>query len=743
MILVRSFFDSCLRRFYEAFAGIFLASLALPGYPFDLQSHRGGRGLLPENTLAAFENAIRMGTTTLELDIAITADGIPVISHDPALNPAITRDTNGQWLTQTGPLIKSMTLAQLQRYDVGRLNPTHGYAREFSSQQPRDGQRIPTLASLFKLVNDLGAKDIRFDMETKINPHHPESTLPPREFVETLLAVIRDSDMTQRVMVQSFDWRTLELLHQLEPAIRTMYLTVEGKDFNTMKDSAWTAGHHIESFQGSVPHMVRASAGAAPGVVWAPHYNHLNPERIKVAQSLALEVIPWTVNEKPLMEKLIAWGVDGIISDYPDRLREVMTRKGLPLPSWKPDLQRVRTQGTQWVKEDGSPIALKGVNLGNWLLPEFWMMGYAEDAKVNDQCTLEAVLDRRFGFSERERLIKLHRDNWMTERDWDLIPQFGLNMVRLPFIWSLVEDEKKPHHLRADAWHYLDSAIAQAEKRGLYVVLDLHGVVGSQGTEHHSGCAGKNLYWSTPEYQERTRWLWKQIATRYKDHSSISAYDVLNEPWGSTPEQLAAVVKTLYADIRAIDSRHIILLPDHPKGIAAYGKPSDQGMHQVAFETHPYPGFFGWGKPGSEVHRDWLQCRPVGSGVCDWQRRMAALDVPLYIGEFQPWAELEPELSGQIARASYDRYAELGWASSAWSYKKLSREGGRTPVNWGLVTNAKGVAVAPLDFESATLAQIEDFFKLFGSMPYELNAPVLKWMNSVVAPRPFDDGAPH
>lgn len=399
-------------------------------------------------------------------------------------------------------------------------------------------------------------------------------------------------------------------------------------------------------------------------------------------------------------------------------------------------LTMLRTQGTQWVRADGSPIQLKGVNLGNWLLPEFWMMGYGDDATVGDQCTLESVLDQRFGFAERERLFKLFRDNWITQRDWDLIPKFGLNLVRLPFIWSVIEDEKNPRHLRADAWHYLDLAIAQAERRGLYVVLDLHGAVGSQGVEHITGCANKNLYWTTPEYQERTIWLWQQIAARYKNRASVAGYDLLNEPWGSTPEQLAAVVKKLYFAVRKVDPNHIIFLPDHRGNIEAYGKPSEQGMRNVVFETHTYPGLFGWGTPGMEVHRDWLECRTNG-GVCAWQTRMAALDTPLYIGEFQPWAELEPELSGQITRATYDRYAQLGWASSAWSLKKVRHPPGKSRVNWGLVTNAEDSPVPQLDFEKASLKEIEDYFKLFGSVPYEVNAPVLKWMNSPTPPEPF------
>lgn len=312
-------------------AGLMLAA-ALHAQAFDLQAHRGGRGLRPENTLASFENAIRMGVTTLELDIAITADGVPVISHDPELNPAITRDAKGEWIKEHGPLIKSMTLAQVQRYDVGRLNPDHAYARQFPDQQPRDGQHIPTLASLFKLVNKLGANNIQFDMETKIDPHQPDDTLSPQDFVDTMLTVIREYGMTRRVMVQSFDWRTLELLHRVEPGLRTMYLTIESPNFNTMKDSAWTAGHELKDFQGSVPRMVRASAAHAVGVVWAPNFNSLTPQLLQEAKALDLQVIPWTVNQKPQMERLIAWGVDGIITDYPDRLREVLAQRGLSLP---------------------------------------------------------------------------------------------------------------------------------------------------------------------------------------------------------------------------------------------------------------------------------------------------------------------------------------------------------------------------------------------------------------------------
>ena len=319
--------------------GLFAACLAVAPYAqaFDLQAHRGGRGLRPENTLVSFEHAIRMGVTTLELDIAITADDVAVITHDPALNPALTRDARGDWLSRPGPLIHNLTLAQLQAYDVGRLNPAHPYGHGFPEQQARDGTRMPTLASLFKLVQDAGATDIRFAIETKIDPRNPANTPPPDAFVKTLLGVIRDAGMVQRVMVQSFDWRTLALLQQLEPQVRTVYLTVESAGMDNTRDVLWTAGHMLKDFDGSVPRMVRAAAGKANAVTWAPFFGNLTSELLRQAQALGLQVIPWTVNDKLQMERLIDWGVDGIISDYPDRLRDVMAKKGLTLPKGVPN----------------------------------------------------------------------------------------------------------------------------------------------------------------------------------------------------------------------------------------------------------------------------------------------------------------------------------------------------------------------------------------------------------------------
>jgi glycerophosphoryl diester phosphodiesterase len=300
---------------------------AAPAQAFDLQAHRGGRGLRPENTLASFENAIRIGVTTLELDIAITADGVAVISHEPALYPGTARDASGRWLKEPGPLIKSLTLAHLQTYDVGRLNPDLAYGKGFAEQQAQDGQRVPTLASLFALVKTLGANEVQFDIETKIFPNKPNDTVAPEEFVRTLLAVIHAAGMTQRVMIQSFDWRTLQLVQRLEPGMRTVYLTVQSRGGNNVEDPSWTAGRFLRDYP-SVAHMVKA----AGGTVWAPNFNSIDAASVKQAHEQGLQLIPWTVNEPADMRRLIDWGVDGIISDYPDRLQAVMRERGLAPP---------------------------------------------------------------------------------------------------------------------------------------------------------------------------------------------------------------------------------------------------------------------------------------------------------------------------------------------------------------------------------------------------------------------------
>lgn len=308
-------------------AAAFLAALSLSSsFAFDLQGHRGARGLLPENTLPAFERALKLGVTTLEMDTAVTADGVVVISHDPVLNADMVRGPDGQWLTQP-VVIRNITYAQLQQYDVGRLRPGSNYARTFSQQQPIDGTRMPKLAEVFELIKRLKADHVQFDIETKMDLRNPANTLEPEPFVEAVVKVIREHGLEDRVMVQSFDWRTLQVLRKVEPRIRTVYLTTQSPRGSNLDSPVATAGFTLAQ-HGSVPGMVKAAGGH----VWSPNFQALTAEGVKQGQAMGLKVIPWTVNEEADIARVLDLGVDGIISDYPDRVRKVMQAKGMKLP---------------------------------------------------------------------------------------------------------------------------------------------------------------------------------------------------------------------------------------------------------------------------------------------------------------------------------------------------------------------------------------------------------------------------
>jgi len=304
-----------------------LMALAGAAHAFDLQAHRGGRGLMPENTLAAFDNAIRLGVDTLELDVNLTADDVPVISHDTALNPDHTRDAQGRWLAGTGPAIRSLTLAQVQAFDVGRLDPDSKYGQQFSRQQARDGEHIPTLAALFDNVRARGASAVRFNIETKLDPDQPARSASPEATVKAILAVVDAAGMRSRVTLQSFDWRTLSVAGQLAPGLPRAYLTSP----RTLRDSRWTNGLVRGSFA-STAELVKAAAGGSRDVIWSPSFGDLTEAQVQEAHALGLTVLPWTVNRREDMARLIGWRVDGLITDNPDLLREVLHEHALPLP---------------------------------------------------------------------------------------------------------------------------------------------------------------------------------------------------------------------------------------------------------------------------------------------------------------------------------------------------------------------------------------------------------------------------
>jgi glycerophosphoryl diester phosphodiesterase len=298
--------------------------------PFDIEAHRGGRSLRPENTLPSFANALSMGVDTLELDLGVTRDGVVVVSHERGLNPDLARAPDGHYIPAEIPLVQ-LTLAELKRYDVGQIRPGSAYAAKFPDQLAVPGTRIPTLAEVFALVRRSGDRHVRLNVETKIDPARPDESLDPQRFVTAVLDLLRREQFSDRIMIQSFDWRTLLLVQKQAPAIPTVYLTQQAEpDANIYagKPSPWTAGFDPRDHGGSVPRTIKAAGGA----IWSPCYRDVDAQSIAEAHQLGLPVVVWTVNRPEDMAHLIDMGVDGIISDRPDLLRAAAAKKGIPLP---------------------------------------------------------------------------------------------------------------------------------------------------------------------------------------------------------------------------------------------------------------------------------------------------------------------------------------------------------------------------------------------------------------------------
>jgi len=306
-------------------------ALPVAATALDLQGHRGARGLLPENTLAGFARTLEIGVTTLETDLAVTKDGIVVISHDPDLNPALVRGSSGLWLFERGPMIRTLTLAELKAFDIGRIDVSKPYGKQWTMQSPRDGERFPTLAELFALVKSRGS-NVRFNLETKITPTSGDQVVDPATFARLAIDAIRAADVLARTVLQSFDWRTLVEAKRIEPGLATSCLTAESPNFDTVKPDAsgrspWLAGIAGADHGQSVPRMVKA-AGCT---YWSANFGSLTESRVKEAQALGLKVLAWTVNDPSEMARAVGYGVDGLITDYPDRARKLLADKGVAI----------------------------------------------------------------------------------------------------------------------------------------------------------------------------------------------------------------------------------------------------------------------------------------------------------------------------------------------------------------------------------------------------------------------------
>ena len=380
-------------------------------------------------------------------------------------------------------------------------------------------------------------------------------------------------------------------------------------------------------------------------------------------------------------------------------------------------LPKLTVRGTDLVDPKGKTVILRGANLGNWHVIEFWMLGNSGEPGVpGDQFRLEALLTKRFGESEKNRLMEAYRESWIQERDFAELKKFNFNFVRLPMNYRLMEDDRRPYQLKPNAFKWIDRAIDLAEKHGMYVLLDMHGAQGGQSPYDHTGHSDQNRLKDSPEDQKRLAWLWSKLASRYRSRSAVMGYDLFNEPYGMPKPTQVDVFKQVYSEVRKVDSEKLVLAHGNFDDFDHYGDPKANRWHNVGFQMHYYPGLFGGGNPTVKRHLSHIAFLPSIAA------RVKKLNVPFLIGEMN--VVFDAAGGADMMRKTFDTHASFGWMTSMWSYKVMTKKGGFDGGSWGAVTNAD--PMPKINFEQDSKVAIEQFFKGFAIQKLLVNRPLQK-----------------
>ena len=296
--------------------------LSKPDY-IKIYGHRGARGVLPENTLESFKYLFENNIHAYETDILISKDFIPVITHDFRLDPSYTKDINDNWIEDENIKIIDLTYDQILQFDVGTLNKLSKYGRKFINQKSLQNQKIPKLSELLKLTSDNIVEDLLINLEIKSTPIEKNLTPEPDEMVKIIIDEVSRSNLEDRIIYSSFDWRILREIKERDSKIPRAYLTsgARGKIYDKSPWLDFTPLHNgVE-----LPELIKALGGSA----WHPNYKDVNKEIVQISHDKGLPVNVWTVNRESDMLRMIDYGVDGIMTDYPLKLKELCERKNI------------------------------------------------------------------------------------------------------------------------------------------------------------------------------------------------------------------------------------------------------------------------------------------------------------------------------------------------------------------------------------------------------------------------------
>jgi len=330
----------------------------------------------------------------------------------------------------------------------------------------------------------------------------------------------------------------------------------------------------------------------------------------------------------------------------------------------------LHTSGTNIVNASGAVVQLKGLNLGGWLVMEGWMCPLDSSGNLPDTYSAITNLDHRFGVATEQSLIHAYQTNWITLNDLNNLTDAGYNCVRMPVWWGNFYSitNTTSSGWRSDAFTVLDWLVSNCAVRGIYVVIDMHGVIGGQSTSGDTGWQNQNQYWTNSLDQSQTADMWKQIATHYNSNSTVAGYDLINEPMG-TPSTAAvwAAYTNLYTTIRAVDNSHMIIVE------GTFGNwdwsmlpsPSIYGWTNIVYQMHEYQ----WGAnnaAGVEAGAD--------NQVTDFHNHLS-WNVPGYIGE---WNDMG--MGAACYTYSINDYKTAGLSWTMWAYKAAH---GSVPDGWG------------------------------------------------------------
>ena len=296
-----------------------------------IYGHRGARGEIVENSIEGFEHTFALGIKAIEFDVLISQDKIPVLSHDFNLTPSMTKDEAGNWLEDTEFKIFDKSYDELSKYNIVSFDPESKYGKRFKKQKPVTNVKIPKLSDLFELASKENNKDVFLNLEIKSTPIRSGLTPSPSDTVSLILKDIDEYKLEDRIIISSFDWRILFELKKQNPKILRGFLTLQ-QDLSTKKktifeDSPWMEKKFLSEDLFLLPKIIKSLEGH----VWSAFYRDVTKQNIDLAHELGLAVNVWTVNRESDIVRMIEYGVDGIITDYPKKTQDICLSRNI---SW-------------------------------------------------------------------------------------------------------------------------------------------------------------------------------------------------------------------------------------------------------------------------------------------------------------------------------------------------------------------------------------------------------------------------